>query len=196
MDDDASLSKDELFHILQNRRRRDVLWYLRGTEGSVRMRDIAEQVAAWENDTTVQALMSDQRQRVYIALYQEHLPKLDEDGVIDYNKSRGIVERNDVADQFDPYLTNEIVEEQAVSSPATPGVEANAGPSAPWHKYSLGVSGVGLLALLGMTFDAPILGQTGGGSFGVAVVLLIVAVVAYTLYGYAQPTLASDTESE
>uniref|UniRef100_UPI003F79622F DUF7344 domain-containing protein n=1 Tax=Halomicrococcus sp. SG-WS-1 TaxID=3439057 RepID=UPI003F79622F len=44
------------------------------------------------------------RQRVYIALYQSHLPKLDEEGVIDYNQSRGIVERGSLADQFDPYL--------------------------------------------------------------------------------------------
>nr|WP_317987383.1 hypothetical protein [Haloprofundus halobius] len=148
------------------------------------MRDIAEQVAAWENDTTVEALMSDQRQRVYIALYQEHLPKLDEDGVIDYNKSRGVVERNDVADQFDPYLTNEIVEEVTPSGPATPGVDAP--ESASWQKYSIGVSGVGALALLGITFDAPVLGQSGGLAVGLIAVMLAVATVAYALAGYSR----------
>jgi hypothetical protein len=108
MDDDAEdapvLGMDERFHILQNERRRRVLRYLDGTEGQVRMRDVAEQVAAWEHDTTVEALMSDERQRVYIALYQTHLPKLDEKGVIEYNQSRGIVERTEVADELSPYL--------------------------------------------------------------------------------------------
>ncbi|WP_425490689.1 DUF7344 domain-containing protein [Haloprofundus salilacus] len=193
MAEETPLSKDQLFHILQNRRRRDVLWYLRGTEGPVRMRDIAEQVAAWENDTTVEALMSDQRQRVYIALYQEHLPKLDEDGVIDYNKSRGVVERNDIADQFDPYLTNEIVEEASPSGPATPGVEAV--ESASWQKYSIGVSGVGALALLGITFDAPVLGQSSGLAVGLIAVMLTIATVTYALSGYSRSALSTDTDS-
>jgi hypothetical protein len=102
----AELETDDLFHILQNQRRRRVLEYLQDyDEGEqVDMRDIAEQVAAWEHDTTVQQLTSNERQRVYIALYQSHLPKLDEKGVLEYNQSRGIVERTTVADQFDPYL--------------------------------------------------------------------------------------------
>ncbi|WP_101298275.1 DUF7344 domain-containing protein [Halegenticoccus soli] len=100
----SDLSKDDLFHVLQNQRRRRVLKYLQGREGPVGMRDVAEQVAAWEHDTTVEALASDERQRVYIALYQSHLPKLDEKGIVDYNQSRGLVERTPLADQFDPYL--------------------------------------------------------------------------------------------
>ena len=85
------LDGDAVFHLLQARRRRLVLRYLRGREGPVEMRDVAEQVAAWEHDTTLEALRSEERQRVYIALYQTHLPKLDEAGVIDYEQSRGVV---------------------------------------------------------------------------------------------------------
>ncbi|WP_435159747.1 DUF7344 domain-containing protein [Haladaptatus sp. DFWS20] len=98
------LPKDKIFHILQTQRRRHALRYLKEQDGAVEMRDLAEQVAAWENDTTLQALASDERQRVYIALYQSHLPKLDNEGIINYNQSRGIVERGPLADQFDPYL--------------------------------------------------------------------------------------------
>ncbi|MFH5802311.1 hypothetical protein [Haladaptatus sp. CMAA 1911] len=99
-----TLTKDKIFHILQTQRRRHALRYLKEHDTPVEMRDLAEQVAAWENDTTVQALASNERQRVYIALYQSHLPKLDEEGIIEYNKSRGIVERGQLADEFDPYL--------------------------------------------------------------------------------------------
>lgn len=101
---DRSLSRDDTFHILQNERRRRVLQYLSNTEGAVDMRDIAEQVAAWEHDTTVQQLTSDQRQRVYIALYQSHLPKLADFDLITYNRSRGVVERTPLADQVAQYL--------------------------------------------------------------------------------------------
>ena len=103
-DEMAALPKDEIFHLLQNQRRRYVLRYLQEVDGTVEMRDMAEQVAAWEHDTTLQALTSDERQRVYIALYQAHLPKLDEKGVINYNQSRGIIEPTERVTQLTRYL--------------------------------------------------------------------------------------------
>lgn len=131
------LEKDEIYHLLQNERRRNVLEYLRDREGPVQMRDIAEQVAAWEHDTTVQALMSDQRQRVYIALYQAHLPKLDEKGIIDYNQSRGIVEKKPRAAELIAHL-----EQPETDDTDTADEESDR----PWGAYYLGVSGMsGLL---------------------------------------------------
>ena len=103
-DDAETISLDDTFHILQNERRRQVLQYLQGVEGMVMMSDIAEAIAAWENDTTVENLHSNQRQRVYIALYQSHLPKLDNLGVIKYNQSRGYVEPTPLLDQVSAYL--------------------------------------------------------------------------------------------
>ncbi|MFC7157942.1 hypothetical protein ACFQPA_21215 [Halomarina halobia] len=98
------LPKDDLFHLLQNQRRRRVLRYLREEEGQVDMRDIAEHIAALENDVEVSALSSAQRKRVYVGLYQCHLPKLDEVGVIKYDQSRGFVERTALTEQLFPYL--------------------------------------------------------------------------------------------
>lgn len=98
------LSKDDLFHILSNRRRRDALRYLTGYDGPVRMGDLATQVAAWEHNTTVERLTSQERKPVYIALYQNHLPKLSEHGLIEYNRPRGSVSRTDRADQCNQYL--------------------------------------------------------------------------------------------
>lgn len=112
----STLSKDDTFHILQNERRRRVLQYLSEADGAVDMRDIAEQVAAWEHGTTVQQLTSDQRQRVYIALYQSHLPKLADFGLITYNRSRGVVERTPLADQISWYLDGNETSERPVSS--------------------------------------------------------------------------------
>ena len=138
------LSRDKIFHILQTQRRRDALRFLKDTGGTVEMRDLAEQVAAWENDTTVQALTSDERQRVYIALYQSHLPKLESEGIIRYNKSRGIVERGPLADQFDPYLdangrpADDVETDEAFQSE----------DEIPWLRYYrvLTAVGVGLMA--------------------------------------------------
>jgi len=70
----------------------------------VKMCDVAEHVAAKEHETTVKQLLSDERQRVYIPLYQSHLPKLDEAGIIDYDKPRGIVRPGECLEQFRQYL--------------------------------------------------------------------------------------------
>jgi len=101
------LDRDDVFHILQCRRRRLVLKYLQEHDGPADMRDITEAIAAVENDTTVAQLRSQERQRVYIALYQSHLPKMDRDGIINYEQDRGVVERTARTAQFDPYLVNE-----------------------------------------------------------------------------------------
>lgn len=68
------------------------------------MRTLAEEIAAWEHETTVQQLGNDQRQRTYIGLYQSHLPKLDDYGVIEYNQDRGIIEPTPLLKVFEPYV--------------------------------------------------------------------------------------------
>ena len=158
-DDTPELSADEIFHILQNDRRRAVLRYLQGRTEPVRMRDVAEQVAAWEHDTTVEGLSSTQRQRVYIPLYQSHLPKLDEAGIIDYQQSRGIVERKPLADRFDPYLDAEV-------SPDAAGGEA-----VEWDDYYLAIAAIGSFLLVGSVLELPVIGTLSG--IAVAVVLLV-----------------------
>ncbi|SEO22345.1 hypothetical protein SAMN04487948_101183 [Halogranum amylolyticum] len=101
----TDLAADEVFHLLQNARRRAVLRYLfTHDDEPFEMRDIAEFVAAWENDTTLQQLTSDERQRAYISLYQCHLPKLDDKGIVDYNQSRGVVTPTAAVEQFRPYI--------------------------------------------------------------------------------------------
>lgn len=103
-DEPSDLSPDEIFHILQTNRRRAVLDYLLDKDGPIKMSVIAEHVAADEHETTVAELTSAQRQRVYIPLYQSHLPKLDKKGIIEYDKPRGIVSPNDRIELFRPYL--------------------------------------------------------------------------------------------
>ena len=100
----SNLSLDDIYHLLQTKRRRDVLRYLRDAEEPVRIRELAEQIAAWEAETAVDKLNSSQRQRVYISLYQSHLPKLDNHGIVDYDKDRGRVEATPLTPQLDSYL--------------------------------------------------------------------------------------------
>lgn len=87
----STLDRNDVFHALQNSRRRGVVRYFEEFEGAVSIGDLADQVAAWECDTTVEEVTSDQRQRVYIALYQSHLTKLDDSDVIEYDERSGTI---------------------------------------------------------------------------------------------------------
>jgi len=101
---EVQLSEDEIFEILYSSLRRDLITYLQDQGGTSTVSDIAEYLAAKENDTTVQQLSSYDRKRVYIGLYQNHLPKMDDFGVVDYDKNRGTVRLRECVTQLEPYL--------------------------------------------------------------------------------------------
>jgi hypothetical protein len=157
-DSPAPLARDEVFHLLQNQRRRLVLRYL--TEhADAEMREVAEQVAAWENDTTVTGLTSDARQRVYIALYQSHLPKLDKSGVIEYDQNRGTIEPCATLEQLEPYLpddSSETDETRGDEDAETEGDE-DAEDTTPWQwdDYYLGLAMLSVLSVLTVALHFP-----------------------------------------
>lgn len=126
----GTLSKDDVFYLLQNARRRAVLRYLLGyDQDRFLMRDVAEKIAAWENDTTVQQLAPAERQRVYTALYQFHLPKLDDHGIIDYDQEEGHLEVQPLAHVLDPYLADglDAPDANVVGSRSSRGARADSG---------------------------------------------------------------------
>jgi hypothetical protein len=129
--EESSLSGDDIYDQLANRRRRYALHYLKQVGEPVAVRDLAEQVAAWENETTVDELGSQERKRVYIALYQSHLPTMDEEGVVAYDDEAGTVELTGSIADTDIYM--EVVPEKDI----------------PWDLYYLGLSAANgaLLAL-------------------------------------------------
>lgn len=100
----AELGLDTVFGALKNARRRRVLRYLNEQNDRVVLSDLAEHIAAIENDTTPEALDSKQRKRVYVGLYQAHLPKLDSMGVLTFDRQSGLIERTPAASQLEKYL--------------------------------------------------------------------------------------------
>jgi hypothetical protein len=112
-------SEDELpldvtFEILKNRRRRLILGYLENEADPTPIGELAEHIAAIENNIDTRQLDSQQRKRVYIGLYQCHLPKMDDAGVIEYNQTRGLVELNDSATPLYEYLDPQEPEPQGI----------------------------------------------------------------------------------
>lgn len=103
-DDDPELPLDQVFEILKNSRRRQTLHYLFENGGTASLSDLAEHIAAIENDIEVRAITSSQRKRVYVGLYQCHLPKMDGMDIIDFEKNRGTVEIGPNAERLKPYI--------------------------------------------------------------------------------------------
>lgn len=55
------------------------------------LKRLAARIAAVENGTSVEDVTDEERQRVYISLYQTHLPKLEEAGIVSYDDEERIV---------------------------------------------------------------------------------------------------------
>jgi len=126
-DNPETLSRDDAFEMLSNRRRRFLLHYLHDVEAAAPLSDLAEQIAAWENDTSVREISASERKTVYTSLQQFHLPKMDETGVIEFDRRAGIVTLTDAAEELDIYL--EVVDRYDV----------------PWSFYYMGLSGIGII---------------------------------------------------
>lgn len=101
---ESELSQDVVFDILSNPRRRYVLYHLRSTGEPVQLTDLAEKIAAWENDVDPDEITDDERKRVYVSLYQTHVPRLAEAGFISYDKQSGMISPADRTARIDKYL--------------------------------------------------------------------------------------------
>lgn len=98
-----SMSLDVVFDILSNSRRRLILSHLQEVGGESTTSDLAEYIAAIENDKPEAELTSQERKRVYVGIYQTHLPKMDDAGVVDVD-DRGAVSLGRNADAVYQFL--------------------------------------------------------------------------------------------
>ena len=85
-DESEGLSEEQLFEVLANPRRRAVLRELTDS-GTYRIGELAERVAALENDTTTADLTREDRKSAYTALQQLHLPKLHSAGLVEIGRA-------------------------------------------------------------------------------------------------------------
>lgn len=76
----------DLFHILNAIRRRDVILFLNAAGRTVDLGRMSRLVAASENGKLPNELSSDERKRVYIALQQAHVDKLDDAGAAEVSE--------------------------------------------------------------------------------------------------------------
>ncbi|WP_323192744.1 hypothetical protein [Halostella sp. PRR32] len=163
---ESDLSLDVMFEVLKNERRRFVLKHFDEHEGPVALGDLAEHVAAKENDKPRRELTSGERKRVYVGLYQCHLPKMDDADIVDFNRNRGRIELGKNAGLLNEYL------------------DTDEETSHPWPYYYLSIAATG-----GLLFGV---GELGLYPFA----WMSSLVVALVIVAFAVCALAHDQYSE
>jgi hypothetical protein len=115
---------DDIFNVFANRRRRDAFHYLKQCEANtdIDVSDLSTQVAAWEHDVDPDRLDYDERKSVHTSLYQFHIPKMDDAGLVDFERQTSTVSLTETGEEIDVYL--ETVSEDEI----------------PWSSYFLGLS--------------------------------------------------------
>ena len=101
---EETLPTSEIFELLSADRRQEVLRYLDSTDGTADIGELAEHIASIECGCPRSQLSSQQRKRVYVGLYQCHLPKMADAEVIDYNSDRGTVALTERSQRLLRYL--------------------------------------------------------------------------------------------
>lgn len=84
-EDTTDIGKDEIFEALSNSRRRQLIYRLHQRTGEADLRELAREIAAVENGIPVEEVDDDQFKRLYISLYQTHVPKLESYGMVEYD---------------------------------------------------------------------------------------------------------------
>lgn len=116
------LSEDDLFELLSNRRRRYILNELLCEGRPMEIGTLAQEIAAREDDLEYHEVSSKDRKRVYTALHQSHLPKMDRAGVVDFDQDRGTVEPTPALENVEIYM------------------DVVRGRGLPWSDYYLGLT--------------------------------------------------------
>lgn len=143
---DVQPTRDDIFEMLSNERRRCVLYYLQRQPSPAGMRSVVEYVAAWQNDKPIEAVTSRERTRVYSALHQTHLPKLASVGLIEYDTDRNEIRLRDDAEYARLYL------------------EYDPGNDIDWSSLYLGFSALGAAFAGAYTAGFPPFGTVGPGA--------------------------------
>jgi hypothetical protein len=159
---ESELSKDQAFDVLRNSRRRAVISCLRARGGVVSVKELSKCVAAAEYDVPGAELSSEQYKRVYTGLYQCHLGRMEELGVLEFDTETNRVRLREAASQLDPYL-DETGRNAARIELGAAIVVASI--------VVLGASGVGLF------------GAVSGPPFALLTIAVLLALALFQLFG-------------
>jgi len=127
-----AINQSEIFSVLQNERRRMMLEILH-KDGPKSLRDISETIARIESDSNEP--VSNVRKSIYVSMLQTHVPKMENMGIIAYNRDSDRLELTPAAEGVTLYL--ETVKKGDI----------------PWSHFYLGFSIVAVMGTISIAFN-------------------------------------------
>lgn len=165
MSAEKPLTNDDIFDILSNSRRRRLLYYLEKRDGSAELRELARLIATAESDSDTEEVPSDAIRRVYISLYQLHVPNLQEFGLVEYDEDTTLVSMTERVDEmFELFVMK----------------------TSPWPRYYVAIALGGAIFLGAIAFDVfPVSAITA--AFLIVVGVAGMSIVHYLSEARSQP---------
>lgn len=161
----SGVTREAMFDLLGNSRRRRVLRHLLD-ERSITLTKLSARIAAWENDTTVADLGSCERRQVYSSLYQTHIPRLSEHGLVEYDAQQRVVKLTADPEQLRRFLQ----------------VEAPDRETAQWSRYFLWTAVIGSAVIAGNWLGTtPAAQVTTESLYGVLTVTFMMLSVSFVM---------------
>lgn len=154
---DATLDESEVFHILGNDRRREIINRVAGRP-NVMVSELAEEIAEREEES--EQASENLYKSVYVSLQQTHLPKLAKEDIIEYDQESNTVK----------------------PGPRLEEVQVYVGEDGPWIRAArvapLVVSLVGLAVVLASMYGLVIISALSPQIWAIVFLLLIAGISA------------------
>lgn len=139
--EDVSLSEEDVFEVLSNRRRRYTIHALKHAEVAAEepldITDISRYVTAWELDIDPAEVAYEDRRNVHSTLRRTHLPKLENKNVVTVDDETNVVRPTPALRDLDIYM--EVLRDREI----------------PWSQYYLGLATLSAVVLLANGLGVP-----------------------------------------
>lgn len=95
---------DAFFDALSNQRRRHVLRCLDEYGAPMALADLADEVAVRERGSPLPEIPAEDVKRIYVSLYHNHVPRLEDADVVEYSQKRDLIELTSERTLLDEYV--------------------------------------------------------------------------------------------
>lgn len=158
----TDLSEEDIHDVLRNQRRRLVIDILQESDGPVSVRELSEEIGAFESGMNPPPRKI--KQSVYVSLLQTHLPKLDDLGIVDYQSEGKMVTVGGELEDVTVYM--ETVPKYGISR----------------SEYYGALSLLGILTVFAAEVGVPVLASVSSVTLAYGVFFIVLASSIYHTY--------------
>lgn len=160
--ENGGIDETAIHDVLRNDRRRSVIRALSTSVGHIDLRTLASRIAEEETGTVPPPKKA--RKSVYNSLHQTHLPKLDREGIVKYDRDRKVISLHDEARDVKRYMD--------VTTPY----------GGSWSTYYRPLATTSLFLVLLSLLDVPVVGAVDPILLTSVALGLVAASTAYQLW--------------